>query len=77
MDSPFLELLKNRINLTQIPFSERGSRLMVFRTNHSLAVRLAERWFKRVGSSPPIARARRSSTTGSSPTARAARSNSG
>lgn len=49
MDSPLLELLKNRINLTQIPFSERGSRLMVFRNNHSLSVRLAERWFKRVG----------------------------
>ncbi|MBI5830440.1 MAG: hypothetical protein HZB20_13090 [Chloroflexi bacterium] len=47
--SPFLELLKNRINLRQIPFSERGSRLMVFRADHHLAVRLAERWFKREG----------------------------
>ena len=31
--SPYLELLKNRINLRTIPFSERGSRLMVFRDN--------------------------------------------
>ncbi|MEK7324848.1 MAG: trehalase family glycosidase [Chloroflexota bacterium] len=49
MDSSFLDLLKNRINLSQIPFSERGSRLMVFHTDHHLAVRLAERWFKREG----------------------------
>jgi glycogen debranching enzyme len=48
-DSPFLELLKNRVNLTNVPFSERGSRLLVFRANHHLAVRLAERWFKREG----------------------------
>jgi len=47
--SPFLELLKNRINLRQIPFSARGSRLMVFREGNRLAVRLAERWFKREG----------------------------
>jgi putative isomerase len=47
--SPYLELLKNRINLRQIPFSERGSRLMVFHSNNHLSVRLAERWFKRVG----------------------------
>jgi len=49
IDSPFLRLLRNRINLRQIPFSERGSRLMVFRIDHHLAVRLAERWFKREG----------------------------
>jgi glycogen debranching enzyme len=48
-DSPYLALLKNRINLRQIPFSERGSRLMVFRADDHLAVRLAERWFKREG----------------------------
>ena len=48
-DSPYLALLKNRISLRQIPFSERGSRLMVFRTDDHLAVRLAERWFKREG----------------------------
>ena len=45
-DSPFLELLRNRITLKQIPFSERGSRLMIFRVDDHLAVRLAERWFK-------------------------------
>src|SRR5512141_950767 len=44
--SPYLDLLKNRINLTHIPFSERGSRLLVFRASHYLSVRLAERWFK-------------------------------
>ncbi len=46
-DSPYLTLLKNRINLRQIPFSERGSRLLVFHSDHHLLVRLAERWFKR------------------------------
>ncbi len=44
--SPFLELLRNRINLRRIPFSDRGSRLMVFRGNSHLTVRLAERWFR-------------------------------
>jgi hypothetical protein len=47
--SPYLELLKNRINLRQIPFSERGSRLLVFCQDKHLSVRLAERWFKREG----------------------------
>ncbi|MBW7884244.1 MAG: hypothetical protein H3C34_16695 [Caldilineaceae bacterium] len=46
VDSPYLSLLKDRVNLSKIPFSERGSRLMVFRTNDHLSVRLAERWFK-------------------------------
>jgi putative isomerase len=45
--SPFLELLKNRIDLKEIPFTERGSRLMVFRENSHLVIRLAERWYKR------------------------------
>ena len=44
--SPYLELLKNRINLRNIPFSERGSRMMVFRSDDQLTVRLAERWYK-------------------------------
>ncbi len=44
--SPFLNALKDRINLRHIPFSDRGSRLMVFRQNDHLQVRLAERWFK-------------------------------
>lgn len=46
LGSSYLELLKNRINLTKIPFSERGSRLMFFRMDDHFAVRLAERWFK-------------------------------
>ena len=60
MDSPYLELLKNRINLLDVPFTERGSRLLVFREGHRLLFRLAERWFKRAGqlsayrSRPPI-----------------------
>lgn len=45
-DSPFLEILKNRVNLYRVPFSDRGARLMIFRTNNHLSVRLAERWFK-------------------------------
>jgi putative isomerase len=44
--SIYLEMLKNRIDLIDIPFSERGSRLMVFRSGDSLSVRLAERWYK-------------------------------
>jgi len=46
INSLYLDLLKNRIDLREIPFSERGSRLLIFRGNHHLAVRLAERWFK-------------------------------
>jgi hypothetical protein len=49
LNSPYLTLLKDRINLSQIPFSERGSRLLVFRTSDHLSVRLAERWYKRTG----------------------------
>lgn len=49
IESPYLGLLKNRINLSSIPFSERGSRLMIFQSNHYFSIRLAERWFKRDG----------------------------
>jgi glycogen debranching enzyme len=49
LDSPFLSLLRNRIDLHHVPFSDRGSRLMVFRNNDHFSVRLAERWFKREG----------------------------
>jgi len=48
-DSPYLQLLKNRIGLDRTPFSERGSRLLVFLREQYLEVRLAERWFKREG----------------------------
>jgi putative isomerase len=44
--SSYLQLLKNRINLKQIPFSDRGSRLLVYldqRRDHTLYVKLAER----------------------------------
>jgi putative isomerase len=47
--SKYLNLLKNRINLQQIPFSERGSRLLIFQSDEHFTVRLAERWFKREG----------------------------
>jgi putative isomerase len=42
----FVEMLRNRIDLGEIPFSERGSRLMVFRSGYTLSIRLAERWLK-------------------------------
>src|SRR5687768_2114230 len=49
INSQYLDLLKNRINLHQIPFSERGSRLLLFQSDKYLTIRLAERWFKREG----------------------------
>lgn len=49
LDSPYLDLLRNRINLRQIPFSDRASRLMLFRSNQHFTIRLAERWFKLQG----------------------------
>jgi len=45
--SPFLELLKDRIDLREIPFTERGSRLLVYRNTNHLSIQLAERWIKR------------------------------
>lgn len=42
----FLELLHNRIELTSIPFTDRGTRLMLFRRGNELYIRLAERWEK-------------------------------
>jgi len=49
VESEYLNLLKNRINLKEIPFSDRGSRLLIFQSNGYLTIRLAERWFKREG----------------------------
>jgi mannosylglycerate hydrolase MGH1-like protein len=49
VNSQYLDLLKNRINLREIPFSERGSRLLIFQSNEHFTIRLAERWFKREG----------------------------
>ena len=47
MDSPYLRLLKDRIDLRQIPFTERGSRLLIYRCDDHFLIRLAERWYKR------------------------------
>ena len=49
MISQKINFLKNRINLRRIPFSERGSRLLVFLENDHFAIRLAERWIKLSG----------------------------
>ncbi len=45
VNTPFM-LLKNRIDLEQIPFTERGSRLLVQRRGSLLSIRLTERWVK-------------------------------
>lgn len=44
-DVDYLELLRNHIDITRVPFSDRGSRLLVFRYPYqsSLYVKLAER----------------------------------
>lgn len=41
-----IENLHNRIDLVKIPFTDRGSRLLMFRKGNELLVRLAERWTK-------------------------------
>lgn len=43
---PWQDLLRDRITLQRVPFSDRSSRLMLFREGDALRVRLAERWFK-------------------------------
>jgi glycogen debranching enzyme len=48
-ESPYLEMLKDRLDLREIPFTDRGSRLLVYRENEHFLIRLAERWFKRTG----------------------------
>lgn len=40
------ENLHNRIDLVNLPFTDRGSRLLMFRKQHQLSIRLAERWTK-------------------------------
>ena len=42
--SPFLQLLRDRVDLQDIPLSERGSRLLVFKRDSRLFIKLAERW---------------------------------
>jgi glycogen debranching enzyme len=44
--SMFLNLLKDRLDLTHIPFSDRMARMMMFRSGDSFYIRLAERWEK-------------------------------
>ena len=44
--SEFITLLKDRIDLTHIPFSDRLARIMLFRRGDSFDIRLAERWEK-------------------------------
>lgn len=49
MDSPtsdFLTRLKDRIDLTHIPFGDRMARIMLFRSGSAFYIRLAERWEK-------------------------------
>ncbi len=41
-----IERLHNRIDLANIPFTDRGTRLLLFLRNNEIAVRLAERWAK-------------------------------
>lgn len=41
-----LDELRNRIDLEHIPFTERGSRILLMKNERGLLVRLAERWYK-------------------------------
>ncbi len=44
---PLLSLLQNRVDLKQVPFTERGSRLLLMQNpDGGMIVRLAERWVK-------------------------------
>jgi glycogen debranching enzyme len=45
MTEPYSDLLKNHIDITRVPFSDRGSRLLVFKTpdHDTLYIKLAER----------------------------------
>ena len=44
--SPYLRLLKNRIDLAHIPFTDRSSRILVFCRDNVLQLKLSERWVK-------------------------------
>lgn len=44
-----VENLHNRIDLAYIPFTDRGSRLLLFRREDTLYVRIVERWVKQQG----------------------------
>ncbi len=43
-NSPYHSLLRNHLDLKNIPFSERGSRIMLLKDRDRFALRLAERW---------------------------------
>jgi glycogen debranching enzyme len=43
-NSPYLRMLHNRVDLRAIPFTERGSRLMLFCQDSQFHIKLAERW---------------------------------
>ncbi|MGC9358476.1 MAG: hypothetical protein ACP5GX_11435, partial [Anaerolineae bacterium] len=45
LESPYLRLLKDSIDIVRVPFSDRGSRLLIFREPEScrLLIKLAER----------------------------------
>jgi len=42
---PYLGLLRNQIDITQVPFSDRGSRILIYQypEDHQLLIKLAER----------------------------------
>jgi putative isomerase len=44
MTSDYLSLLRNRIDLKTVPFTERGSRILLFCDDSHFQIRLAERW---------------------------------
>lgn len=45
-ESQFLRLLRGRVTLEEVPFSDEKSRMLVFRKGSRLFIRLAERWYK-------------------------------
>ena len=47
--SPYLNLLKNRIDMRGILFTDRSSRILVSRSGETFRMRLAERWLKLAG----------------------------
>ena len=46
MPSPLNELAETASIWTHIPFTDRGSRILVMKNGHGLIIRLAERWYK-------------------------------
>ncbi len=44
--SPYLQMLRGRITLDKIPFTDRASRLLVFERDSQFIIRLTERWMQ-------------------------------